>query len=465
MTSRANGSDAYLLDEPSPEHLERLVSSANSLWTHPVREFDVFVFQLVVSSSASHLNAFLNSFPSLRPNWEACDICRRTALHHAVARNDHELVTALLAKGANPFIKDNLGQTPLHVAWRLRFMETAATILDHVTMLWSNGIEARHHLVNIKDNKGRICSGVDEDSPNYQAFSSAVSTTSSVSSLSVSVDELDADVDAIDRDGHIGRGSEGEVQKGRWRGTTVALKMDSPENTDTRFRNEIEILLRLRHPNLVLMMGLNVKHRFIVLEYCSGGNLFDLLHRKGLIDLSWRQRLKILMDIARAMNYLHTLPEKVIHRDLKSLNVLLGEEIVDEYDTPTAKVTDFGLSFRSSDAKCAMDNAIVGTYQWMAPEVLSRADQDERVDTYSYGIVMFEVVSRSVPFADTRYTNDELRRAVIEGFRPNLELVDRSCPLSIVEIMKRSWSACRDDRPRFDDILRLLDATVLRRTG
>ena len=124
----------------------------------------------------------------------------------------------------------------------------------------------------------------------------------------------------------------------------MAVKVDSDANPDARFRNEVEILMRLRHPNIVLMIGVNMKRRIIVLEYCSSGNLFNLLHRKGLIDMSWRQWLKILMDLVRGMNYLRRLPESVHHRDLKSLNVLLYEEIVDEYDTPMAKVSDVGLS-------------------------------------------------------------------------------------------------------------------------
>ena len=454
---------SYLPDDATDEDLEVFIDRGNPLWLHPIRVFDAILIQLVISSSITDVDTFLNRFRSIKPNWEAVDVSLRTALHHAVSIGSMELVVVLLSAGANPFLRDSLGQTPLHVASRLRHKEIASIILEHVTFFWSHGLEARHHLVNIRDHRGRMCSGSEEDSLPNQAFSSVVSTASSTSSLSVSVNDLDADADTIDNEGEIAKGTEGEVHKGRWRGTIVAIKMDSSKSTDARFRNEIEILFRLRHPNLVLMMGLNMKRRFIVLEYCSGGNLFDLLHRKGLIDLSWRQRLKILIDIARGMNYLHTLPEKVIHRDLKSLNVLLSEEIVDEYDTPTAKVTDFGLSTRCSAGKRINYMDFVGTYQWMAPEIINRCDQDERIDIYSYGIVMFEVISRSIPFSDCFKTNEEIMAAVAGGTRPSLELIDRNCPTSLVDVMKRCWSPSRDERPPFDEVLRQLDATILRR--
>jgi tRNA A-37 threonylcarbamoyl transferase component Bud32 len=447
------------------DQLEQPICSENQLWIHPLREFDVLVIQTVISSNVSELTKLFNRFPNIRPNWITCDVSRRTALHHAVCSGNSEITHTLLSQGANPFLRDIYGQTAVHIGSRLGHVECVKIILDHVTLSWSNGIQARQHLLNIKDTKGRICNDFVNGAPNTQAFSSVVSTASSSSSLSISVEDFEMDLADLSKDERIAKGTEADVHRGRWRGTNVALKVDSEANTDTRFRNEVEILMRLRHPNLVLMMGVNLKRRIIVLEYCSGGNLFNLLHRKGLIDLSWRQRLKILMDVARGMNYLHTLPEKVIHRDLKSLNVLLHEEIVDEYDTPTAKVSDFGLSTIRRDYQTDNDGlSTVGTYQWMAPEILSRTTQDERVDIYSYGILLYEIITRTVPYGETLLTTSLFIQQVIDGFRPNVDLVDRSCPHSLVDLMRRCWSQNREERPYFAEILQSLDSTILRRS-
>lgn len=446
------------------DQLDSSICHENPLWVHPIRVFDVILIQTVISEAASEVTKLVSHFPTIRPNLTACDVSRRTALHHAACRGNPNIVQLLLSVGANPFLRDIYGQTAVHIASKLRYTECANLILEFVTLSCSNGILARQHLLNIKDMKGRVCMDFVNGFATNQAFSSVVSTASSASTLSISVDDIGAEIDEISKDERIAKGTEAEVHRGRWRGTNVALKVDSEGNDDVRFKNEVEILMRLRHPNLVLMMGVNLKHRIIVLEYCSGGNLFDLLHRRGLIDLSWRQRLKILMDVARGMFYLHTLPEKVIHRDLKSLNVLLCEEIVDEYDTPTAKVSDFGLSTIKRESQTLTQEVVtVGTYQWMAPEILSRAFQDERVDIYSYGIVVYEIIARSIPYGDVTSPMEHFIKEVVGGSRPNMALVDRNCPHSLVELMQRCWSHCMQERPYFDEILNCLDSTILRR--
>jgi serine/threonine protein kinase len=106
--------------------------------------------------------------------------------------------------------------------------------------------------------------------------------------------------------------------------------------------------MKVRHPNLVLFVGAcaDKGHVMIVTEYCFGGSLFSLLHEKrGSVQLSVKQKFKIAFDIAKGMNYLHTSGERpILHRDLKSLNLLVVEPVTSSSDFLQVKITDFGLS-------------------------------------------------------------------------------------------------------------------------
>ncbi|EER19236.1 protein kinase, putative [Perkinsus marinus ATCC 50983] len=173
-----------------------------------------------------------------------------------------------------------------------------------------------------------------------------------------------------------GSGVTAEVYHGIWRGTAVAVKQIKLGGKRTSkllraFKRELAIMVRCRHPNLVLFMGaVTVEEPIkVVFEFCEGGNLFDLLHNgDDDIELSLPQKLKILLDIAKGLTYLHA--SNIVHRDLKSLNLLLTERIEDEHDKPIIKIADFGMAkIKQQDQDDMTANA--GTYHWMAPEVLN----------------------------------------------------------------------------------------------
>jgi len=109
----------------------------------------------------------------------------------------------------------------------------------------------------------------------------------------------------------------------------------------------------------------------IITEYCAGGCCFELLHNCDHIDLSWVQQHKMCTDVALAMDYLHKFNPQIIHRDLKSLNLLLAEPIVSSVDIPRVKVSDFGLSRMNdtADEDWGRMTKAAGTCHWMAPEV------------------------------------------------------------------------------------------------
>jgi len=117
----------------------------------------------------------------------------------------------------------------------------------------------------------------------------------------------------------------------------------------------------------------------IVLEYCSKETLWKLLQNKE-IHLTWEDNRRIAVEIARGMNYLHTFAIPVIHRDLKSLNILMDEGY-------RPKIADFGWTRKVSDKMTGK----IGTYQWMAPEVIKSQKYTEKADVFSFGIILWVI--------------------------------------------------------------------------
>jgi serine/threonine protein kinase len=385
----------------------------------------------------------------------------------------------LLSSGASPFIQDRQGQTPLHIAARQNNKELVDLIMHHVVCNNSNGLLAKEHLLGIRDKKGRIANVPnsplvlsDDMLDKTQRISSIGSTAyTSLNSLSSieSVCDSGSSPSIVQRQLRISANHASEVYRAHWRGTTVAVKQLGEGYKSEGFKKEIEIMMTLRHPNLVLLMGMNFKMNFMILEFCNGGTLFELIHRKQLVHLSWRQKIKMLLDISKGMNYLHTLSDPIIHRDLKSLNILLVEEIADEFDTPFAKISDFGLSVvdrrlgsdRNDCNNSSPENHMVGTYQWMAPEVIKNEPHSVKVDVYSFGIVMYEILSRTIPYGGNNWKTDELLKKVSNGGRPDLRLVDSSCPSELYDLMQSCWVQCPESRPSFDSVITALhDATT-----
>lgn len=200
----------------------------------------------------------------------------------------------------------------------------------------------------------------------------------------------------------MGRGCEVAVKKLR------VSRMSAKAIRD--FHSEVVLMRALRHPNIVIFMGLVMDPVCLVTEYCHNGNLFDLLHdtvdddensENYAVKIPWQRRVRIALDVARGMNFLHTSTPVIIHRDLKwvlgvgvthrSLNILVDEKW-------TAKVSDFGLSRFKSAAAHGMMTGQCGTYQWMAPEVIGGHIYTEKADVYSFGVNLWELLTRKIPY-------------------------------------------------------------------
>jgi serine/threonine-protein kinase CTR1 len=260
----------------------------------------------------------------------------------------------------------------------------------------------------------------------------------------------------------LGNGGTAEVYKGYWRGKLVAIKemrLSSAHKQNMEmiaFKREMGILCKAKHPNLVQLHAASFDQQpwRIVMELCSGGCLFEAIHTNE-IEFSWAQKLKMATDIAKGMDYLHNFPPPVIHRDLKSLNLLLAEEVMSSRDLVTAKVSDFGLSRVMAGNNTRMTPG-AGTLNWMAPEVMKGEYYDEKVDVYSYAMVLFEIICSEVPFEDEE--DGCVPSRVVEGHRPDLEAIPPETPRWIGMLMIEAWSQAPSERPSFSSILKVLQA-------
>uniref|UniRef100_A0A7S0RF32 non-specific serine/threonine protein kinase n=1 Tax=Chlamydomonas leiostraca TaxID=1034604 RepID=A0A7S0RF32_9CHLO len=253
----------------------------------------------------------------------------------------------------------------------------------------------------------------------------------------------------IDFGQRIGVGSYGEVFKGVWRGTEVAVKRFLEQNlspaTVRDFRAEVSIMSRLRHPNVVLFMGAVVQpsHLAIVTEFVPRGSLFRLLHRahRARVEIDPRRRLAMAQDIAKGMNYLHSCRPMIVHRDLKSPNLLVDRDW-------TVKVCDFGLSQVKSETYLTAKSH-GGTPEWMAPEILRNERCDEKSDVFSYGVIVWELVTNSEPWANL----NPMAVVGAVGFNgQRLELPDDIAP-EVVALIRDCWADRPEHRPSFGDIL------------
>jgi len=256
----------------------------------------------------------------------------------------------------------------------------------------------------------------------------------------------------------LGTGSSCTVYKGLYRRTPVAIKVMRGYLEPTalkEFKREVSAMVRLRHPNLVLFMGASTdKQLAIVSEYCAGETLFRLLHERKDIQISRRQQLKMLKDIAQGMNYLHESVPPIIHRDLKTLNLLLSEPVTGPEDTVLLKLTDFGVA-KVMDNSGPMTGQM-GTCHWMAPEVLSSRPYSLSADVFSFAVVMWEILTRETPYKGLN-TGQICSQVLTANLRPDLSAVPADTPQDWVRLMQRCWLLQPSDRPTFSQILDFLD--------
>ncbi|XP_057477613.1 receptor-like kinase TMK4 [Actinidia eriantha] len=195
----------------------------------------------------------------------------------------------------------------------------------------------------------------------------------------------------------LGRGGFGVVYKGQLHdGTKIAVKRMESGSMGTKgmneFQAEIAVLTKVRHRHLVALLGscINGNERLLVYEYMPQGTLSQHLfewRELGYPRLAWKQRVTIALDVARGVEYLHSLAQQsFIHRDLKPSNILLGDDM-------RAKVADFGLVKNAPDGKYSLETRLAGTFGYLAPEYAATGRVTTKVDVYAFGVVLMEIIT------------------------------------------------------------------------
>ncbi|PIN17930.1 Serine/threonine protein kinase [Handroanthus impetiginosus] len=210
--------------------------------------------------------------------------------------------------------------------------------------------------------------------------------------------ELEVSTNGFADENVIGEGGYGIVYKGVLEDNSyVAVKnlLNNRGQAEREFKVEVEAIGRVRHKNLVRLLGYCVEgaHRMLVYEYVNNGNLEQWLHGDvgPYSPLTWDIRMNIILGTAKGLTYLHEcLEPKVVHRDIKSSNILLDKQW-------NAKVSDFGLAKLIGSERTYITTRVMGTFGYVAPEYASTGMLNERSDVYSFGILIMEIITGRNP--------------------------------------------------------------------
>ncbi|ONI08562.1 hypothetical protein PRUPE_5G185500 [Prunus persica] len=284
--------------------------------------------------------------------------------------------------------------------------------------------------------------------------------------------EIIEKLESLDEEDVVGSGGFGTVYRMVMNdcGTFAVKRIDrSREGCDQVFERELEILGSIKHINLVNLRGYCrlPTSKLLIYDYLAMGSLDGFLHEQGLEErpLNWNARLRIALGSARGIAYLHhDCSPKIVHRDIKSSNILLDENL-------EPRVSDFGLAKLLVDEDAHVTTVVAGTFGYLAPEYLQSGRATQKSDVYSFGVLLLELVTGKRP-TDPTFVKRGLN---VVGWMNTLlrenrlhDLVDKRCTdadsetvEAILEIAARCTDANPDDRPSMSQVLQLLEQEVM----
>ncbi|XP_047118079.1 raf homolog serine/threonine-protein kinase Raf [Schistocerca piceifrons] len=273
-----------------------------------------------------------------------------------------------------------------------------------------------------------------------------------------SIEDWEIPADEILIGPRIGSGSFGTVYKGHWHGPVAVKTLNVKDPTPTQlqaFKNEVAVLRKTRHVNILLFMGCVSKPQLaIVTQWCEGSSLYKHLH---VIETKFEllTLIEIGRQTAQGMDYLHA--KNIIHRDLKSNNIFLHDDL-------TVKIGDFGLAtVKTRWSGSQQFQQPSGSILWMAPEVI-RMQEDSpysfQSDVYAFGIVLYELLAGQLPYSNIN-NKDQILFMVGRGYlRPDLNNLRSDTPKALRRLTEDCIKLNRDERPLFRQILASLESAL-----
>jgi len=281
---------------------------------------------------------------------------------------------------------------------------------------------------------------------------SSINFISDRNSINLSLNDLEEslliDYNSIKILKKIGEGSQGEVFLGLLNGTEVAVKKIRSNNiTDSElknFENELFLLKQVsRHPNVVLFRGTCLEPLCLVTDYCEGGSLVRLLRSNK--EITDDEKIMFMRDIARGMLHLHSQKKmEIIHRDLAARNILLKRGV--------ALISDLGMArMKTDENEFEKTYENIGPIKWMSPESFLKKEYSKKSDVFSFGVLMWEIITRQEPWAGLSAV-----QASHEVAKGNRMEIPKTCNPILKNLIQMCWRENPGERPDFYQILEAL---------
>eukprot|EP01122_Echinamoeba_exundans_P010444 TRINITY_DN3914_c0_g3_i1.p1 TRINITY_DN3914_c0_g3~~TRINITY_DN3914_c0_g3_i1.p1 ORF type:complete len:778 (+),score=208.17 TRINITY_DN3914_c0_g3_i1:126-2459(+) len=288
---------------------------------------------------------------------------------------------------------------------------------------------------------------------NLKDATSKTANPSTASDIAWEIDPRDLEFERS-----LGMGSSGEVFEGKYLGNRVAIKVLKTNNLEEEieeFKKEFQVLVAIGSPNIIKFFGASLSGKLsMVMEFCSRGSLYDVLNKKDFV-FDWDRFFSLTREVVKGVEALHVNDPSVLHRDLKTLNVLVSDDW-------HAKVCDFGLSRFNTGSNLSTLAKCRGTYAYIAPEVYNCEKFTTKSDIYSVGVIIWELVYRILtgkylrPFGEFKHLQFDFQ-ILIQACKMNLRpTIPANTPQSLVDLITICWAPERDSRIEAAEVLQRL---------